>query len=46
MKKAYFEIELEVVMLTEDIVSTSTPISFGDGNGDLNNPNEDTWWWN
>ncbi|MBQ8405689.1 MAG: hypothetical protein IJX09_03460 [Clostridia bacterium] len=45
MKKAYFEIELEVVMLTEDIVSTSTPISFGDGN-DLNNPNEDTWWWN
>ena len=43
MKKAYFEIELEVLMLTEDIVSTSTPHEFGDGN-DLSNDSAEDWW--
>lgn len=45
MKKFYSELELEVLFLAEDIVSTSETFTFGDDNNFDDNSNVDNWEW-
>lgn len=45
MKKIYNQPELEIIILEEEVISTTSFTVTYDPNNDLGNPDVDTWGW-